>query len=133
MIDSFNALYKTVHEELAAPPHKQPEEPEAMLPATFAGRFFPHVTHTGITSITSATELDTLIGSLTKDLAAAEAQKKTLTARAAAKAEKKETERVAAGVLAAAKEVTRKRKEAEKGLEDAKSGKGAKAPPDVAE
>jgi len=36
------------------------------------------------------TELDALIGSLTKDLAAAEAQKKTIVARAAAKAEKRE-------------------------------------------
>ena len=132
LIDGFNALCKTVHGELAALPHKHPE---AMLPATFADRFFPHVAHTGITSITSVTELDTLIGSLTKDLAAAEAQKKTIVARAAAKAEKKETERLAAGVLAAAKEeekeVTRKRKEAERALKDAKRGKGAKSPPEM--
>jgi hypothetical protein len=88
-------------------------------------------------SITSVTELDALIGSLTKDLAAAEAQKKAVVARAAAKAEKRETERLAAGALAAAKneekEVTRKRKEAEKALEDAKRGKGAKTPPNATE
>jgi hypothetical protein len=134
LIDGFNALCKTVHGELAALPHKHPE---AMLLATFADRFFPHVAHTGITSITSVTEIDMLIGSLTKDLAAAEAQKKTIVARAAAKAEKKETERLAAGTLAAAKEeekeVTRKRKEAERALKDAKRGKGPKAPPDVTE
>ena len=70
----------------------------------FADRFFPHETRSGVASITSTTEIDTLIGSLTKDLAAAEAQKKTIAVRAAAKAEKKETERRAAEVLAAAKE-----------------------------
>lgn len=108
-----------------------------MLPATFADRFFPHVAHTGITSITSVTEIDTLIGSLTKDLAAAEEHRKTIEARAKAKSDKKEKERLAAGVLAAAKEaekeVTQKRKEAERSLKEAKRGKGAKAPPDVTE
>ncbi len=134
LIDGFNALCKTVHGELAALPHKQPE---AMLPATFADRFFPHVAHTGITSITSVTEIDTQIGSLTKDLAAAEAHKKTIEARAKAKSEKKAKEQRAAEALAATraeeKEATRKRKAAESALKDVKRGKGTKAPPDVTE
>ena len=134
LIDGFNALCKTVHGELAALPHKHPE---AMLPATFADRFFPHVAHTGSNSITSLADLDALIGSLTKDLAAAEAQKKNVLMKAQQKAEKKERERLAVEALAAAKaqerEMTRKRKEAEKALEDAKKGKGAKAPPGATE
>jgi len=138
LLDGFNALCKTVHGELAAMPHKHPE---AMLPATFADRFFPHVAHTGITTITSMTEIDGVIDSLTEDLAAARAHKKTLGDKAAKKAEKKETERLARAALAAVKEeereVTRKRREAEKAFEDAKKGKSAKAlpetPPDATE
>ena len=134
LIDGFNALCKTVYGELASLPHKHPE---AMLPASFADRFFPHETRTGIASITSLTEIDEVIGSLTKDLAAAEAQKKAITAKDQAKAEKKERERIAAAALASVKEeekeLTRKRKEAEKALKDAKKGKGAKAPPGATE
>jgi hypothetical protein len=129
LIDGFNALCKTVYGELAAMPHKHPE---AMLPATFADRFFPHVAHTGVNAITSVTELDALIASLTEDLAEAKARKASVVDKAQKKAEKKENERVAAEALAAAKavekETTRKRKEAEKALEDARKGKSPKVP-----
>ena len=93
-----------------------------MLPATFADRFFPRVAHTGITAITSVTEIDMLIGSLTKDLAAAEAHKKTIEARTKAKSEKKEKERLAAGVLATAKERERGNAKEEGGGEVAQGG-----------
>jgi hypothetical protein len=134
LIDGFNALCKTVYGELAALPHKNPD---AMLPPSFADRFFPHESRSGLASITAMKEIDTLIDSLTENLAAAQGQKQKIVARDVAKAEKKETERLAAEVLAAAqadeKEMTRKRKAAEKALEDARKGKGPKLPPDATE
>jgi hypothetical protein len=112
-----------------------PSKPGVHLSFKLCDRFFPHKTRSGIASITSITEMDTLIGSLTKNLEAAGAQKKTIAAKDKAKAEQKEKERLAVGVLAAAREeekdMTRKRKEAEKALKDAKKKPGAKAPPEA--
>jgi hypothetical protein len=129
LIDGFNALCKTVYGELAALPHQQPD---AVLPTSFADRFFPHESRSGLASITSLKEIDTLIGSLKEDLTAAEGQKQKIVDKAAAKAATDERARIAGEALAAAqaaeKETTRKRKEAEKALEDAKKGKGPKVP-----
>ena len=70
LIDAFNALRKTVYGELAALPH---QNPAAMLPANFADRFFPHDSHTGITSLTNPKDVQAKIDSWKKDVAAAEA------------------------------------------------------------
>ena len=132
MIDGFNALCKSVYGELAVLPHKHPEE---MLPADFADRFFPHESHAGIESLTNVGEVKARVASLKKELAGAEARVKTLEARAEAKAARKEVERIAAEKVAAMKqeekEVTRKRKEAENALKEARKGTGVKAPPET--
>jgi hypothetical protein len=134
LIDGFNALCKTVYGELAALPHKHPE---AMLPTSFADRFFPHESRSGLASITGLKEIDTLIGSLKEDLTAAEGQKQKILDKAATKAANDERARLAAEVVAGLKaeeeELTRKRKAAEKALDDARKGKGPKLPPDATE
>ena len=81
LIDAFNALRQSVYGTLAAIPH---QNPGAMLPGTFADRFFRHETHKGITAMTNPSDVKLKIESLQKETAAAEAHLKTLDDAAAA-------------------------------------------------
>ncbi len=130
LIDEYNALRKTAYGELAAMPH---QNPTAMLPASFADRFFPHDAHTGVTSLTNPKDVQAKIDALNQDLATAQGHLGDLTTKAATKAAQKKAEADAATVLAQAKKdeaaARQKTKDAEKAAKDAKKKPPPAAPP----
>jgi hypothetical protein len=121
LIQAFNALCKGVWGELAAMPHANPA---AMLPATFADRFFPHESHKGITSLTNPVEIQARIDSMEADVTAAKSHLAEVEANNAAKAAQKVAEEAADALVAAAKAeeaaAKQKVKDAEKAAKDAK-------------
>jgi hypothetical protein len=128
LVDAFNAVRKTAYGDLSALPH---QNPAAMLPASFADRFFSHDSHTGVAALTNPKDVQARIDSLGTDLAAAQAQLATLEAKAAAKAAQKAAEQQAAAALAQAKldeaAAKQKTKDAEKAAKDAKKKPPAQA------
>ncbi len=82
LIDGYNALRQTVYGKLAAIPH---EHPEAMLPASFADRFFRHETNKGITALRNPKDVRARIDGWMKKVEAGEKHFDSLTAAAAQK------------------------------------------------
>jgi hypothetical protein len=82
LIDAFNVLRQTVYGELAAMPHAHPD---AMLPATFADRFFRHAINKGITGIKSPDIVQARITSLQSKVTAAQSHLASLQAEAQAR------------------------------------------------
>ena len=82
LIDEYNALRQTVYGKLAAIPH---EHPEAMLPASFADRFFRHETNKGITALRNPKDVRAKIDGWMKKVEAGEKHFDSLIAAAAQK------------------------------------------------
>jgi hypothetical protein len=127
LIDGYNAVRQTVYGRLAALPH---ENPGAMLPATFADRFFLHESHKGVTAIRNPKEVQAKIDSHKKKLDAAQKHLDTLAANAAQKAADKEAAKAAAEAFEQGKKdkqaADEKLKELEKAAKAAKQkSKGA--------
>lgn len=121
LIDAFNTLRQTVYGQLAALPH---QHPDAMLPATFADRFFRHTSHKGITALTNAKDVQSKIDALKSELAAAEAHLATLAAATEKKLADKAAEKVKADSILQAKKDADAAQQKVKALEKtAKAGK----------
>jgi hypothetical protein len=81
LIDAFNILRQTVYGELAAMPHKHPD---AMLPASFADRFFRHALNKGITGVKNPDIVLAKIDFLQSKITAAQSHLEHLTTEAQA-------------------------------------------------
>jgi hypothetical protein len=95
LIDEDNALRQSVYGKLAAMPH---EHPAAMLPPTFADRFFRHETNKGITALRNPDEVQARIDGMMKKVGIATKHRDELLAEAAQKVINKQavTEKLAA-------------------------------------
>jgi hypothetical protein len=105
LIDEYNALRQTVYGKLAALPH---ESPAAMLPATFADRFFRHESHKGIQALRNPKDVQAKVDGYKKKMEAAQRHLDGLKAAA----EQKALDRKAAQEAEAALEQGRKDKKA---------------------
>jgi hypothetical protein len=128
LVDGYNALRKSTYGDLAAMPH---QNPTAMLPPSFADRFFRHDAHAGVTALTNPQDVQARIDSLHKDMTAAQAHLADLNAQAEAKAAQKKAEAdadAAVAVARAAETAARQKvKDAQKAAKDA--SKKPPAPP----
>ena len=100
LIDGYNALRQTVYGKLAALPH---EHPEAMLPPTFADRFFRHETNKGITALRNPDEVQERIDALMKKVNAATKHREALLAEAEQRSADKQAAVTALAALEAGK------------------------------
>jgi hypothetical protein len=83
LIDGYNVLRQTVYGQLAAIPHANPA---AMLPASFADRFFRHETRRGVAALRNPKDVQARVDAHKKKLDAAQQHLDTLAAAAAQKA-----------------------------------------------
>jgi hypothetical protein len=121
LIDSYNVLRQTVYGRLAAVPHANPG---AMLPASFADRFFRHESRKGVSALRNPKDVQAKVDAHEKKRDAAQKHLDGLAAAAAQKALDKQ----AADTAAAALEQGKKDKKAadDKVKELEKAAKAAK-------
>jgi hypothetical protein len=122
LIDTFNALRQSVSGDLAAIPH---QNPAAMLPATFADRFYRHALNKGITALKDPKAVQTKIDAMSKKITAAQSHMADLKDAAVKQADAKALEMKDEAVLAQAKveeaAAKQKRKDLEKQVKAAKN------------
>jgi hypothetical protein len=121
LIDGYNGLRQTVYGQLAAIPHANPT---AMLPTSFADRFFRHESRRGVATLKNPKDVQAKIDAHQKKLDAAQKHMDGLAAAAAQKALDKQAAETAAAAVEQGKKDKKaaddKLKELEKAAKTAK-------------
>ena len=121
LIDSYNVLRQTVFGQLAAIPHANPA---AMLPASFADRFFRHEARRGVAALRNPKDVQAKLDGHKKKVDAAQKHLDGLAAAAAQKALDKQAALEAAAAVEQGKKdkkaADEKLKELEKAAKTAK-------------